>query len=125
MYMRGRAPDGGLFDSARAWRLTLPANVPVDGFWSLTMYEATADGQFFLTENPIKRYAIGDRTAGLKRNADGSLDIWMGRADPGGERTANWLPTPAEGLFSLTLRAYLPRAEFQDGRFRLPPVTPA
>ena len=125
MYMRGRAPDGGLFDSGKTWRLSLPAHVPVEGFWSLTMYEATADGQFFLTENPINRYAIGDRTGGLRRNADGSLDIWMSRADPGGERTVNWLPTPAQGLFSLTLRAYLPRPELQDGRFRFPAVAPA
>lgn len=125
MYMRGRAPDGGLFDSGKTWKLSLPAKIPVDGFWSLTMYEATDDGQFFLTENPINRYAIGDRTPGLRRGADGSLDIWMSRADPGGERSANWLPTPAKGLFSLTLRAYLPRPEFQDGRFRLPAVVEA
>jgi hypothetical protein len=122
MYMRARSPEGKLFDGDGLFRLTLPADVPVAGFWSLTMYEATPEGQFFLTENPIKRYAIGDRTPTLKRNADGSLDIWIGRADPGGDRTANWLPAPAKGPFSMTLRAYLPGAELLDGRFRFPPV---
>ena len=86
------------------------------------MYEATADGQYFFTDNPLKRYAVGDRTPGLKRNADGSLDIWIGRADPGGERTANWLPAPKSGPFAMTLRAYLPKPELLDGRFRFPPV---
>jgi hypothetical protein len=125
MYMRARSPDGKLFDGDGLFRLALPAQAPVDGFWSLTMYEATPDGQFFLTENPIKRYAIGDRTPGLKRKADGALDIWIGRSDPGGDRTANWLPAPAKGPFSMTLRAYLPRQELLDGRFRFPPITPA
>ena len=55
------------------------------------MYESTGDGRFFLTENPLNRYAIGDRTEGLMRGPDGALDIWIGRSDPGGARTANWL----------------------------------
>jgi hypothetical protein len=103
----------------------LPAQLPLDGFWSLSMYEATADGQFFFTDNPLKRYAIGDRTAGMKRNADGTLDIWVGRADPGGDRRANWLPAPKSGPFALYLRAYLPRAELLDGRYRVPAIVKA
>jgi hypothetical protein len=99
----------------------LPA---VNAFWSLTMYEATADGQFFLVANPINRYSIGDRTPGLKKNPDGSLDIWITRADPGGERSANWLPAPSTGPFSLSFRAYLPKEELRDGRYRLPALQP-
>lgn len=125
MYLRARSPDGKLFDGDGLFRLTLPADVPVAGFWSLTMYEATPEGHFFLTENPIQRYAIGDRTPGLKRKADGALDIWIGRSDPGGDRTANWLPAPAKGPFSMTLRAYLPKQEMLDGRFRFPPIMAA
>jgi hypothetical protein len=87
------------------------------------MYEATPDGQYFLTENELSRYAIGDRTPGLKWNADGSLDLWIGRSNPGGDKTANWLPAPKAGPFSVTLRTYLPRAELLDGRYRLPPIT--
>ena len=50
------------------------------------------------------------------------LDIWIGRSDPGGERTANWLPAPKTGPFALTLRAYLPRPEFLSGAYRLPSI---
>jgi hypothetical protein len=120
MYLRAAAPDGRLvFDGGR-WRLRLPANLPVDGFWSLTMYEATEQGQFFLTDNPLNRYAIGDRTAGLVRGADGGVDIYIQRDDPGAERRANWLPAPAQGPFALTLRAYLPQAALVRGAWRLP-----
>jgi hypothetical protein len=126
MYMKAAGDDGaGLFKGDGLYRLTLPAQLPLDGFWSLSMYEATADGQFFFTDNPLKRYAIGDRTAGMKRSADGTLDIWIGRTDPGGDRTANWLPAPKAGPFALYLRTYLPRAELLDGRYRVPAIVKA
>lgn len=125
-YLKAAGDDGtGTFTGDGLYRLSLPAQLPLDGFWSLSMYEALPDGQFFFTDNPIKRYTIGDRTPGLKRNADGSLDLWIGRTDPGGERSANWLPAPKSGPFALYLRAYLPRAELLDGRFRMPVVVKA
>ncbi|PTT08648.1 DUF1254 domain-containing protein [Caulobacter sp. HMWF025] len=123
MYMKAAGDNNsGLFNGDGLYRLTLPARLPLDGFWSLSMYEATPDGQYFFADNPIDRYAIGDRTPGLKRNADGSLDLWISRTDPGGERSANWLPAPKAGPFSMTLRTYLPRAELLDGRFRFDPI---
>ena len=126
MYLKAAGDDGaGLFNGDGLYRLTLPAELPLDGFWSLSMYEATPDGQFFFTDNPIKRYAIGDRTPGLKREADGSVALWIGRTDPGGDRSANWLPAPKSGPFTLYLRTYLPRAELLDGRFRFKPVEKA
>ncbi|HUC66532.1 MAG TPA: DUF1254 domain-containing protein [Stellaceae bacterium] len=126
MYMRAAGDDGtGLFHGDGLYRLRLSQPVPVKGFWSLTMYEATSDGQFFFTWNALNRYAIGDRTKGLARNADGSLDIWIGRQDPGGAKRPNWLPAPARGPFALVLRAYLPQADLLDGRYRLPAITPA
>lgn len=122
-YLKAAGEDGqGNFTGDGLYRLSLPAQLPLDGFWSLSMYEATPDGQFFFTDNPINRYAIGDRTPGLKRNADGTLDVWIGRTDPGGERSANWLPAPKAGPFALYLRAYLPRPEILDGRFRFPAI---
>ncbi|MFN9926546.1 MAG: DUF1254 domain-containing protein [Phenylobacterium sp.] len=127
MYLQAGGPDpGGLFDGRKAWRLSFPADahLPVDSFWSLSLYEATDDGQFFFTDNPLNRYAIGDRTPGLKTNPDGSLDIWMGHENPGAEREANWLPAPA-GPFALFLRAYLPRADLLNGTYRAPEIQPA
>jgi hypothetical protein len=125
MYMRPAGDRGdGLFEGNGLYRLSLPQAIPVDGFWSLTMYEATTGGQFFLTPNVLGRYAIGDRTRGLRRAGHGALDIWIGRKDPRGERTANWLPAPAGGPFALTLRAYLPKRPLLDGSYRLPAIAP-
>lgn len=122
LYLSPQGEAGRLFTGDGPYKLHLPTPPPVDAFWSLTMYEATAEGQLYLTANPLGRYSIGDRTTGLRTNPDGSIDIWISRTDPGGERSANWLPAPASGPFSLTFRAYWPRQEFRDGRYRLPPV---
>ena len=124
MYMRAKGDlPRALFDGGADWRLHFPADrlLPVQSFWSLSLYEATDDGQFFFTDNPLNRYAIGDRTEGLTMNDDGSLDIWIGHASPGADREANWLPAPA-GPFALFMRAYLPKPDLLDGRYRLPDV---
>ncbi|GMG94313.1 DUF1254 domain-containing protein [Cupriavidus metallidurans] len=107
--------DGQAFDGGHRYRLRVPANMPVDAFWSLSMYEFEPDGRRFFTANPLRRYAIGDRTPGLIRNADGSLDIAIQHAQPEGG-TANWLPAPA-GRFSMALRYYHPQADLIEHRF--------
>jgi len=127
MYLRCGGADGRGMDSSQAWKLTFSADQlpPVDAFWSLSMYRITADGQLFFAENPINRYTIGDRTAGLKRGGDGSLEISMMRTEPILDPNANWLPTPAEGKFVLILRAYLPKPSLLEGLYQVPAVQPA
>jgi hypothetical protein len=74
---------GDALTGARRYRLHIPiGGIPVDAFWSLSMYELIDDDRLFFADNPIKRYAIGDRTGGLKKNADGSIDILIQRILP-------------------------------------------
>ena len=88
---------------------------PVDAFWSLTMY----DDRRLLIDNPIQRYALGDRDP-LEFNSDGSLDIMIQHQQPE-TKISNWLPAPADN-FAVTLRLYLPKAIFLDGTWKLPPI---
>lgn len=81
------------------------ARPPVGAFWSVSVVSAA---DLLFVENPIQRYAIGDRTKGLTLNPDGSLDIRIQTQEPE-EGTANWLPSPAGG-FVIMLRAYEPGA---------------
>ncbi len=82
------------------------------------MYDAD---RYYLVENPINRYSIGDRTPGLQCNADGSLDIYIQHAAPDPDRESNWLPSP-DGLFRPILRMHQPDASILDGRYVLPPI---
>ena len=43
---------------------------PVNGFWSLTLY----NDKHLFHPNDRKRYSLGTKNKNLKRNADGSLD---------------------------------------------------
>lgn len=117
--LRATGPDGALsFASDRHYRLTLPSAPPAYGFWSLTLYEAAPDGRLFLAENPIGRHSIGAWTEGVRRGDDGAIDVWIGRGDPGGRHTANWLPAPASGEFALILRGYAPEFALTERRYR-------
>ncbi len=121
MYMRyvdGAEADP--LDGRSTWRLHLDTPLPVNSFWSLALYKPEPNGNLYFIDNPLRRYSIGDRTKGLQYNADGTLDIWMSAREPEAGRS-NWLPAP-EGPFTVILRAYLPRAELLDGRYRLPPI---
>ena len=113
---------GDILTGERNYSLHIPATgIPVDAFWSLSMYELMDDGRLFFFDNPINRYAIGDRTGGLKRNADGSIDILIQHEAPGGYGDANWLPAPI-GQFKMVFRGYQPKADVLDFRFLLPGV---
>ncbi|MBZ5710351.1 DUF1254 domain-containing protein [Nannocystis pusilla] len=90
---------------------------PVEGFWSVTMY----DQQQFFVDNPLDRYALGDRSK-MKRNKDGSLDIYIQQGSPGKAKEANWLPAPAGG-FNLIMRLYWPKEPVLRGDWVPPPVT--
>lgn len=57
--------------------------------------------------NAIDRYAISDHTSGAEVEAGGAFKIHPGCNDPGGSRSANWLPTPC-GPYNTLLRPYLP-----------------
>jgi hypothetical protein len=92
---------------------------PVEGFWSITMYDAS----YFFVANPINRYSISPRQA-LKANADGSIDLYIQKDSPGADKEANWLPAPA-GKFILMLRMYWPdesSPSIVNGTWTIPPV---
>lgn len=90
---------------------------PVGAFWSITLYHAKG----FLVENPIDRWAIGDRTPGLTYDRDGSLEIFVQHHRPHGEAAANWLPAP-DGPFMLLMRLYHPKEPILSGAWTPPPV---
>ena len=89
---------------------------PVKLFWSLTMYSIP---DRFLVANPINRYSIGNKTAGLNTDADGSLTIYVQAESPGAGKESNWLPAPA-GPFYMVMRMYGPEQRIISGEWKVP-----
>ncbi|MGB8014190.1 MAG: DUF1254 domain-containing protein [Terriglobales bacterium] len=111
-------PEGQPLSGANKYILRFNAGglPPVDAFWSLTLYGA----DFSLVENPINRYSIGDRTAGLVYGSDGSLEVQIQNQAPV-QGNSNWLPAP-EGGYQLVLRTYQPKPALFNGSYKLPPL---
>jgi len=109
-------PSGAPLDGRKPWKLLVPP-IQAKAFWSLSMYEKVSDGRLFFAANPLNRYAIGDRTAGLQKRADGSIEVLLQHQAPADTR--NWLPTPS-GPYAITLRAYLPSDAMRRGEAPLP-----
>lgn len=112
--------NGDTLDGNRAYTLTFSEPPPVEAFWSVTMYNVP---DYYLVDNAINRYSIGDRTEGLVYGDDGSLTLHLQHGKPIEGEEANWLPTPS-GAFRPMIRLYQPGAALLDGKYRLPDIVP-
>jgi hypothetical protein len=95
---------------------------PVNGFWSITMYEVESDGWWFVP-NPLNKFTVSARD-NLKYNADGSVTLYFQNESPGKDKEANWLPAP-KGVFIPMLRLYWPKdtpPSIIDGTWKPPAV---
>ena len=95
-------------DGTTVHRFTVK-DVPVDGFWSVTVYNAEG----YLEKNPNNAYSFNNLTA--KPDPDGSITIQFGGCDG---RAANCLPI-VKG-WNYTVRLYRPRAPILDGSWKFP-----
>jgi hypothetical protein len=103
--------DGEPLDGSKHnYTLTFPAGQtpPVNAFWSVTMYDGKSQ---LLIKNPIHRYLINSpMVPEMKKNADGSLTLYVQKDSPGKDKESNWLPAP-NGPIYLVLRLYWPKTE--------------
>jgi hypothetical protein len=102
----GEALDG----SKHNYTLTFAAGQfpPVNAFWSVTMYDGKSQ---LLIKNPINRYLINSpMLPGMKKDADGSLTLYIQKDSPGADKESNWLPAPND-LIYLVMRLYWPKTE--------------
>ena len=110
--------QGKPLDGNNNYEIRFEVPPPVFGFWSLTLYDAKSK---LFVDNPIDRYAIGDRTDGITYGKDGSLTISLWHRKPDGYASANWLPTP-KGPFYVVIRAYNAEPDVFNGSWSPPPI---
>lgn len=103
--------DGQVLDgSQHNYTLTFAAGQfpPAKAFWSVTMYDSKTQ---LLIDNPINRYLINSpMLPQMKKNADGSLTLYIQNQSPGKDQESNWLPAPKGPMF-IVMRIYWPRTE--------------
>ena len=112
-----RDKDGNPFDGGKTYRLTVPANPPVEQYWSATAYDR-------VTHALIRNMARASRSSQIpemQKNADGSVDVYFGPAAPAGKES-NWVPTDPKRGFEVMFRAYAPTKVFFDKAWKLPDI---
>jgi len=105
IYLGGVMPQN---DGHAVYRLKV-GEVPVNGFWSVSVYNA--DGYF--QKNPQDAYSLNNLTA--KKSEDGSIAIQFGGCDA---TIANCLPTTPG--WNYTVRLYQPGEQLLNGQWSFP-----
>jgi hypothetical protein len=115
--------NGHDLEGGRPYTLTFASDAlpPVKGFWSVTLY----DRKGYLLNNPIHRYNLRQSDP-LHYNEDGSLTLLIQPDKPQDARMlTNWLPSPQDGNFVLSMRLYWPEQDLIDGKWMPPALVPS
>jgi hypothetical protein len=112
-----RDKDGDAFDGGSTYRLTVPPNVPIEQYWSVTAY----DRQRHALIRNMPRASRSSQLPEMQKNADGSVDVYFGPKAPEGKE-ANWVPTDPSRKFELMFRLYGPTKALFDKTWRLSDV---
>jgi hypothetical protein len=109
-----RDGSGEWLQGAQSYRLRVPADVPIENFWSVVVYDASSRSEL---QNSQMLPSVSQYT-GLKQNPDGTVDIYFGpRMPPGPEK--NWIETlPDRGWFPI-FRFYSPTEAYCDKSWKL------
>ncbi|MCF6262167.1 MAG: DUF1254 domain-containing protein [Xanthomonadales bacterium] len=106
--------SGDWLDGSQTYRLRVSAYVPARTFWALNVYD-TGTRSMIDTEQGVPGLDDG---ADLQRNADGTIDIYMGPTAPEGMES-NWIQTLPNRGFFIYFRLYGPEKEWFDRSWKL------
>jgi len=102
------------FDGSKTYRLHIPANPPVNNFWAVTIYDPQTRSML-QTRQPFP--TVGSQTEGLRKNDDGSYDIYFGPKAPK-RYEDNWLETIPGKSWFVILRMYGPLKPWLEKTWR-------
>lgn len=107
--------NGDWLNGSNTYRLHLPANVPAQNFWSITVYDTQTRSELQTDQTfPV----LNSTRSGLAQNPDGSYDIYFSPEAPKGHEK-NWIQTiPGKSWWTI-LRLYSPGETWFDKSWRL------
>jgi len=113
-----RDATGALLRADKTYRLHVPKDVPVAQFWALTLYSENTRRPYDNGGTETRSVDLGSKLADLKRNADGSVDLFVGAQAPVGFES-NFMKTVGEDGWFVMFRLYAPLQAFFDKSFSL------
>ena len=116
-----RDSNGNLFRADRNYRLHVPANVPVGQFWALTLYSEDTRRAYHNGLCTARSCNLDSRLDDLRRNDDGSVDLYIGPTAPVGYENNHMKTLGNDGWF-VYFRLYAPLEPWFDKTFVLPDI---
>jgi hypothetical protein len=105
--------NGDYLDGGQTYKLHLPPNIPINNFWSVTLYDP---GTRSLLQTDQSKPSINSFDE-PEKNEDGSYDIYFSPSAPAGKEK-NWIQTdPGKGWFTY-IRLYGPLEPFFEQTWR-------
>jgi hypothetical protein len=92
-----------LLNGQKNYRFHVPPNVPAKQYWAITLYDL--DTACFIRDMPSP--GLDSYNQKMQRNADGSVDIYIGPNAPSGHEH-NWIPTAPGKTWFPMFRCYGP-----------------
>ncbi|MDM0072531.1 DUF1254 domain-containing protein [Variovorax sp. J31P207] len=111
--------DGKALQGEKTYRLHVPPNVPAKQYWAVTVYDL--DTACLIRD--LARPGLDSYDKAMRRNADGSVDIYFGPQAPAGQE-ANWVPTKAGRPWFTLFRFYGPDKALFEKTWSLPDFEP-
>jgi len=105
-----RDKDGDWLDGGKAYRLRIPPNPPMQQFWAVSVYDIDTRTLF---RNEKLKAEVSSNSAGLQKNADGSVDVYFGPTAPSGKES-NWVQTVPDKFWFPYFRLYAPTQAYFD-----------
>ena len=87
-----RDSEGRMLQADQLYRLRVPKDVPVGQLWALTLYSENTRRPYDNGLNTVRSINLDSRLQDLQRNADGSVDLYIGPSAPKGLES-NWMKT--------------------------------
>ncbi|MBY5357240.1 DUF1254 domain-containing protein [Rhizobium leguminosarum] len=110
---------GEYLDGSKTYKLTLPANIPAEKFWSLTLYDNQTRSMLDTPQRYPRAGSQSYPSPAALADPDGSTTIYFGPTKPEGISEGNWIQTvPGKGWNTL-LRLYSPLQPFFTKEWRV------
>jgi hypothetical protein len=102
--------EGNYLDGGKTYKVTLPAPIPVNNFWSFMVYSGQHRS---MLETDQKSAGLDSNSLTIKQNDDQSYTVWFGPAAPKGHED-NWIQTIPGKSYNVLLRLYGPLEPWFD-----------
>lgn len=102
--------DSNYLDGGKTYKVTLPAPIPVNNFWSFMVYSGQHRS---MLETDQKLAGLDSNSPTLRQNEDKSYTLWFGPKAPKGHED-NWIQTMPEKSYNVLLRLYGPLEPWFD-----------